>query len=947
MSNTTIQLRKSGQTGNTPADLAHGELAINYADGKLFYKNGVGIKSIENQKTFSTVNSNNSLIIASSPTDILNVVPGNNITISTNTTSKTVTLNVRNNLNVETLNVRSTSWFSGDLIVSNGAGLGGSKEGGEIKLATATQDSSLAPGTVSIDIYENKLRIFETGGANRGVFIDLANGAASSVGTNLISVGAASGVSSIGGAIGAISNNQVLSFVQAVSSTAGITFDYVATANNGQGTNFKVGDDAWIGDTNRANAIRIKGQQDETQGYILFGSNDGKLLGRSGSGALTYDANTIWNAGNDGPGSGLDADTLDGLQALSFANNTFTQAAFNSANAGVTLATAAYAQANSASSNTVYLQSINDLQNTNITSVNTFAGSAFNSANAGVTLATAAYAEANNASGNTVALQAQMTTTNTNITSVNTFTQAAYNTANLKFNTTGGTITGNVTIQNNLVVEGNLTVLGNSTTITTDSLSITDSLIFLANGNITTDALDIGFVGHYGGPSGETHTGFFRDPIQKEWIIFEGYTQQVLSNTLINIANPTFAYANLYANVVKANLISTRATVNGLDVYNTMTNAWNSANAGVTLATAAYAQANNASGNTVALQAVNTTQNTNITSVNTFAQAAYNGANSAVQTGFTTIAANSVNITPTSNADTLTITAGNNISITACTTTKTIIINSTASGGGGGGSGALTYDTAPPASGNTVGDRWVDSNDGTLYTYINDGTSSQWVDFSTSATSASVGGGSANAILYQAAVGNTTFTSVGTQGQLLTAGIGGVPIWTAQTALSIANTQITGLITNAQLAGPLGVTVTDETANSSTFYPLFSDIISGTLAIADVSSTKLTYVPSTGTLSATVVTSTSDEKLKTNISTIQNPIDTIKQLRGVEYNWKDNGQKSMGVIAQEVEKILPYLVSENENSKSVMYSNMVGLLIEAIKEQQKQIDELRGKLNAD
>ena len=318
-----------------------------------------------------------------------------------------------------------------------------------------------------------------------------------------------------------------------------------------------------------------------------------------------------------------------------------------------------------------------------------------------------------------------------------------------------------------------------------------------------------------------------------------------------------------------------------------------------------------------------------------------------MQTGFTTIAANSVNITPTSNADTLTITAGNNISITACTTTKTIIINSTASGGGGGGSGALTYDTAPPASGNTVGDRWVDSNDGTLYTYINDGTSSQWVDFSTSATSASVGGGSANAILYQAAVGNTTFTSVGTQGQLLTAGIGGVPIWTAQTALSIANTQITGLITNAQLAGPLGVTVTDETANSSTFYPLFSDIISGTLAIADVSSTKLTYVPSTGTLSATVVTSTSDEKLKTNISTIQNPIDTIKQLRGVEYNWKDNGQKSMGVIAQEVEKILPYLVSENENSKSVMYSNMVGLLIEAIKEQQKQIDELRGKLNAD
>jgi hypothetical protein len=728
-----------------------------------------------------------------------------------------------------------------------------------------------------------------------------------------------------------------------------------------------------------------------------------------------------------------------------------------------TLARAAYGEANTQNV-------INQTQNTAIISINTFAQAAYNTANSGV-LAQAAFDAANTASGNTVALQAQMTTTNTNIgytdalatsaygkanaegainntqnnwiASTNTFAQAAYNTANLKFNTTGGTITGNVTIQNNLVVEGNLIVLGNSTTITTNDLSITDSLIFLANGNITTDALDIGFVGNYGGPSGETHTGFFRDPIQKEWILFEGYTQQVLSNTLINIANPTFAYANLYANVVKANLISTRATVNGLDVFSTMTNAWNSANAGVTLATAAYGQANNASGNTVALQsqmtttntnitsvntfagsafnsanagvtlataaygqannasgntvalqavntaqntnitsintlagsafnsanagvtlataaygqannasgntvalqAVNTLQNTNITSVNTFAQAAYNEANAAVQTGFTTIAANSVNITPNSNADTLTITAGNNISISACTTTRTITINSTASGGGGG-SGALTYDTSPPASGNTVGDRWVDSNDGTMYTYINDGNSSQWVDFSTSATSASVGGGSANAILYQAAVGNTTFTSVGTQGQLLMAGVGGVPIWAAQTALRIANTQITGLITNAQLAGPVGATITNETANSTTHYPLFSATISGTLSDVDVSSTKLTYVPSTGTLSSTVITSTSDEKLKTNISTIQNPIDTIKQLRGVEYNWKDNGQKSMGVIAQEVEKTLPYLVVESNDGKSVMYQNMIGLLIEAIKEQQKQIDELRGKLNA-
>jgi hypothetical protein len=107
----------------------------------------------------------------------------------------------------------------------------------------------------------------------------------------------------------------------------------------------------------------------------------------------------------------------------------------------------------------------------------------------------------------------------------------------------------------------------------------------------------------------------------------------------------------------------------------------------------------------------------------------------------------------------------------------------------------------------------------------------------------------------------------------------------------------------------------------------------------------LTFVPSTGTLSATVMTGTSDVKLKENIVTITNAVDTVKKLRGVEYDWKDNGHHSMGLVAQELEKVLPYLVHENENVKSVMYSNMIGLLIEAIKEQQIQIDELKGKIN--
>lgn len=91
------------------------------------------------------------------------------------------------------------------------------------------------------------------------------------------------------------------------------------STNNGNGTNFKVGDDAWIGDINTANTIRITGLQDSTSGYIVFGNSNATALGRTGTGALTYGGNTVWHAGNDGASSGLDADLLDGQHGSYYA----------------------------------------------------------------------------------------------------------------------------------------------------------------------------------------------------------------------------------------------------------------------------------------------------------------------------------------------------------------------------------------------------------------------------------------------------------------------------------------------------------------------------------------------------------------------------------------------------------------------------------------------------
>jgi hypothetical protein len=91
------------------------------------------------------------------------------------------------------------------------------------------------------------------------------------------------------------------------------------------------------------------------------------------------------------------------------------------------------------------------------------------------------------------------------------------------------------------------------------------------------------------------------------------------------------------------------------------------------------------------------------------------------------------------------------------------------------------------------------------------------------------------------------------------------------------------------------------------------------------------------------VTANSDEKLKENVITIENALEKVLSLRGVEYDRIDSGDHQIGVIAQEVEKIVPEVVYGDE-TKSVAYGNLVGLLIEAIKEQQKEIDELKKKL---
>ena len=100
----------------------------------------------------------------------------------------------------------------------------------------------------------------------------------------------------------------------------------------------------------------------------------------------------------------------------------------------------------------------------------------------------------------------------------------------------------------------------------------------------------------------------------------------------------------------------------------------------------------------------------------------------------------------------------------------------------------------------------------------------------------------------------------------------------------------------------------------------------------------------TGIATATDFDSTSDIRLKTNIKPIEDPLNKVMQIEGVSFNWKEDNRPALGVVADQIENILPELV-HGDDPKTVNYNGLVGLLIECVKNQQKQIDELRDQLN--
>jgi hypothetical protein len=172
---------------------------------------------------------------------------------------------------------------------------------------------------------------------------------------------------------------------------------------------------------------------------------------------------------------------------------------------------------------------------------------------------------------------------------------------------------------------------------------------------------------------------------------------------------------------------------------------------------------------------------------------------------------------------------------------------------------------------------------------------------------------------------------------------------------SVINPSDTPLYVEGTTAGE---TVFDVQGTQGQLFSITDDLTGDLFTVSDISGIPILSVNSLGTVTVddtlyvtgdVIAYYASDKRLKENIKPISNPLDKIKMIGGYEFDWNGiskNEGHDVGVIAQEIEEVLPELVgTRGDGYKGVKYEKLTALLIEAIKDQQIQIDELKSKLN--
>jgi hypothetical protein len=188
------------------------------------------------------------------------------------------------------------------------------------------------------------------------------------------------------------------------------------------------------------------------------------------------------------------------------------------------------------------------------------------------------------------------------------------------------------------------------------------------------------------------------------------------------------------------------------------------------------------------------------------------------------------------------------------------------------------------------------------------------------------------------ALGTTGTIANGAQFVSVPVGTSGVNIATTPSLLGILNIYSSG---SAGINGSLsvsGATFLGSLAVSGT------SSLTGNVGIGTAPST--TYaLDVNGTVMATDYFHVSDMRLKTDVRPIDHALDKILSLKGVTFKWKKDGRHDIGVIAQNVATVFPDIIAKsNDGTMAVEYGNLIGPMIEAIRELKNENDELRSEL---